>query len=56
MSRVHPSLRTYIERNHILAETVNEGLEIRFGINIKIDIQKLGAFGFPLYGHVIFST
>jgi hypothetical protein len=55
MSRVAPSLAAYVQSDHLLAERVNEGLEIRFGINIKIDIQKLGVWSLFLYGHAVFS-
>jgi hypothetical protein len=55
MSRVPPSLAAYVQSDHLLAETVNEGLEIRSGINIKIDVQKFGVRGLFLNGHVVFS-
>jgi hypothetical protein len=55
MSGVPPSFAAYVQSDHLLAETVNKGLEIRSGINIKIYIQELGIWGFFLYGHAVFS-
>ena len=55
MSRVAPSLAAYVQIAYPLAETVYEGLEIIPGINIKIDIQKLGIWGPFLCRHAVFS-
>jgi hypothetical protein len=55
MSRVPPSLAAYIQSDHPLAESVNEGLEIRSRINIKIDVQIFGVWGLFLNGHAVFS-
>jgi hypothetical protein len=55
MSRVTSSLPAYVKSDHLLAETVNEGLEIRSGIDIQIDIQKLGVLGSFRNGRPVFS-
>jgi hypothetical protein len=42
MSGVSPSFAAYVQIDHLLAETGNEGLEIGSRINIEIHIQELG--------------
>jgi hypothetical protein len=53
MGRIPPFLAPYVQSDHLLAKTVNKDLEIRSGINIKIDIQKLGVWAAFLYGHAV---